>query len=928
MTKRILIAGAILLCVYSGADAATRYISKTGNDSRSGDSWDQAWLTLTHVNDPSRFSHGDTAVFGSGIWRETLYTISGTGADKTCYIDSTFLAGNHDRRVAWIYGSDALSGWTPIGATNVYICTYSPSNLNNYVSVWQGDSILFRQADSTAVNMAGESWYGNGHVIAYIYNDGNGYDPDSYTMEFTQQECVFMCVEGGTGGEDNVSFVGLGFKYSSTKQVNSCDTGVPELGWDSCLFSHCSFSCNSGSGSNNAGLIYNNAPTSVDPMGSGISDGYDYNRFVACSLGQNFPFQSSLPQARNSYNGGGIDLYGLRYSKIDSCVFWGELRTDGAIKFKCVYNDDGPDAYYDTICFNTFQSDNTSAIQFYGGVAHCLVYGNIFDGDYSNAVWMNYSDNGDGTEGYNQFFNNTIYNCRFVKWDDDYSYSYPSHDNEFKYNILYRTSSGQIMTLDSLDTWTLTDIDSNMYYISSGTLDWRAPVQHANSYSYTSNTFSQWQALGVDAHSTANVDPGFANIGIGDFSRPSASGEMSRTYGGQAWTVYGAVQEAVTGPRIGASPTSFSFAALEGGASPSAKSLSVFNAGTETLNWSVSDGAAWLHLSPTSGTNTGTVSVSVDPIAAGTYSTNITISASGADNSPRTIPVYYTVTVPDYDPPVISFGADSSLATSSTNNIVWQTDEPATSQVEYGFNAAYGHLTTLDPELVTAHSVPLTGLTADTVYHFRVISRDGSDNEAVSQDSVFRTPVQPPNLALGRPATVSGTYSGYSTGVICDGVIDPFGGTSTTWASDESSAAHWVEIDLQQSAPVSSVRIYWANNTYSSNWMRSQLITIQGWTGSTWNDLVTVDNVVGEIVTYPDTVITYDEFGTPTGFSVTVSPPGDDITTTDAGFNTVITSRIRVFQPGSQGPATYPSIMWLTEVEVYTDDITPPTSKL
>ena len=83
MIKRILVAGALLLGLYSSADAATRYISKTGSDTRSGASWDQAWLTLTPVNDTTRFGHGDTAVFGTGIWRDYLYVTSGTGTDKT-----------------------------------------------------------------------------------------------------------------------------------------------------------------------------------------------------------------------------------------------------------------------------------------------------------------------------------------------------------------------------------------------------------------------------------------------------------------------------------------------------------------------------------------------------------------------------------------------------------------------------------------------------------------------------------------------------------------------------------------------------------------------------------------------------------------------------------------------------------------------------
>jgi hypothetical protein len=54
--------------------------------------------------------------------------------------------------------------------------------------------------------------------------------------------------------------------------------------------------------------------------------------------------------------------------------------------------------------------------------------------------------------------------------------------------------------------------------------------------------------------------------------------------------------------------------------------------------------------------------------------------------------------------------------------ITWQTDEPATSQVEYGTTAAYGSSTSLDSSLVTNHSVTVTGLQAYTTYHYRVVS--------------------------------------------------------------------------------------------------------------------------------------------------------------------------------------------------------------
>ena len=87
-------------------------------------------------------------------------------------------------------------------------------------------------------------------------------------------------------------------------------------------------------------------------------------------------------------------------------------------------------------------------------------------------------------------------------------------------------------------------------------------------------------------------------------------------------------------------------------------------------------------------------------------------------------------------PPVISGVSASSASTRGA--ITWTTDRPATSQVEWGTDTQYGNLTPLDTTPVTAHVVVLSGLQADTDYHFRVRSRI-DDKESVSPDGVFRT---------------------------------------------------------------------------------------------------------------------------------------------------------------------------------------------
>jgi len=102
------------------------------------------------------------------------------------------------------------------------------------------------------------------------------------------------------------------------------------------------------------------------------------------------------------------------------------------------------------------------------------------------------------------------------------------------------------------------------------------------------------------------------------------------------------------GETICYSPSSFSFSAIEDGASPAAKSLSIWNCGDGTMDWGVSDNAGWLTLNPISGSSAGetdTVSLLVDTsgMSTGSYAATITLTAPGATNSPQTVPITLTI---------------------------------------------------------------------------------------------------------------------------------------------------------------------------------------------------------------------------------------------------------------------------------------------
>lgn len=82
----------------------------------------------------------------------------------------------------------------------------------------------------------------------------------------------------------------------------------------------------------------------------------------------------------------------------------------------------------------------------------------------------------------------------------------------------------------------------------------------------------------------------------------------------------------------------------------------------------------------------------------------------------------------------------SSFDTSQSAIITWTTSTPADSQVDYGPTASYGSSTPLDANLVTAHSVTLSQLVPNTLYHYRVRSTDAGGTRLVSSDFTFSTP--------------------------------------------------------------------------------------------------------------------------------------------------------------------------------------------
>ncbi|MEZ5360116.1 MAG: cohesin domain-containing protein [Candidatus Zixiibacteriota bacterium] len=116
------------------------------------------------------------------------------------------------------------------------------------------------------------------------------------------------------------------------------------------------------------------------------------------------------------------------------------------------------------------------------------------------------------------------------------------------------------------------------------------------------------------------------------------------------------IGEPAQDPTIGLDPTELNFSGTAGGTNPVSQSFGVSNTGDGTLNWTASTATSWISLDPTSGTDAGTVTVSVDitGLAAGEHVGTISVADPAATNTPQTVTVNLHLDPP---PPCLSLSA-------------------------------------------------------------------------------------------------------------------------------------------------------------------------------------------------------------------------------------------------------------------------------
>jgi len=498
----------LLLSMVTPSFATTYYVSKSGSDSRSGTSWSQAWLTVEKVN--SVLQAGDTVFFGTGIWYESQIRPPAGGSynNRTVYACSTYSDATRGRAHIWAGG--LLTGWTSVGG-NKYRANYSGSKSN---TLGQDHVLLDPEGSVSAVDQPGEFYHdtGSNQVYVWLYENKN---PNNCTMIISSNKAVSLAI----AGIGHVQFFGLDFKYGELATVDFHAT------CDSVFFVHCNITHGSGNEGTNCGAVFFRADGPHPRDATNDATFGRYNTFRACSLGH-------VMEERGADYGHVMTTYSENHVYIESCTVFPPFGNGIYFKDKMVT----PKHTGMVARFNTIHGAAQHAVLWTSHANRDSVYGNvIYD---CNMGIINGGSNSPPFLGRLFICNNTIYDV----WDVGLSFADNGatcgDSNIVKYNVIAGCSlpaGRRIIGFSYVDppcfaTYT---IDSNMYYNPTEWFD----VCEAD------HSFENWQDHGYDVRGFDNLDPGFANPYISDFTRVGAPIQMNRAdYGDRQWRVWGAIQ--------------------------------------------------------------------------------------------------------------------------------------------------------------------------------------------------------------------------------------------------------------------------------------------------------------------------------------------------------------------------------------------------
>ena len=262
------------------------------------------------------------------------------------------------------------------------------------------------------------------------------------------------------------------------------------------------------------------------------------------------------------------------------------------------------------------------------------------------------------------------------------------------------------------------------------------------------------------------------------------------------------------------------------------------------------------------GYSVGNIKISTDGVSTFTVSADGAVTQGpnevAAAGLPRTIALDDVAGPPDTTPPVIS-NVQATAITASGATITWTTDEASNSVVEYGLTTSYGSSAS-NATNVTSHSIPLTGLSGNTLYHYRVKSTDAAGNTATSVDHSFQTGGSI-NYAPTATTILSGSLNSGSFTNLATNNESYYQVNST---SSAPRVTDWyASVTISESPSSVSQLITTYNGDYSKG-NTTQTMYLFNWSTSTWTQIDS--RTMGETdVTITNTQIAPSNFISATG---------------------------------------------------------------
>ena len=276
-------------------------------------------------------------------------------------------------------------------------------------------------------------------------------------------------------------------------------------------------------------------------------------------------------------------------------------------------------------------------------------------------------------------------------------------------------------------------------------------------------------------------------------------------------------------PALTVTPATLTFSAQAGGNAPAAQSLSVTSSGAQvslSATASTSSGGNWLSIAPASSTTPSTLNVAVNQagLAAGTYNGTLTITSSGASNSPRTVAVTLTVTAVALPtlavaPASLTFAAQAGGAAPAVQTLSVTSSGALVSLSATASTTSGGNWLSVSPASSTTPStlnvaVNQAGLAAGTYSGTVTITGAASNSPRTVAVTLTVTGAALPTLAVSPASlTIAAQAGGTAPAVQTLSVTSSGAQVDITATADTTSGGSWLSVTPASSTTPSTLNV-------------------------------------------------------------------------------------------------------------------------